>query len=713
MKNRLGMLFLAGICSIAILLQGSIIAYGAGETKNAEKITYYSADQAQRGLWIFDPATRQGTLLAEAIDDNYQFSPDGHNLAFVVNNLDRGKSQSNTTSLWVRDLAGGSEYAIVSDFDTDANLDSTFQWLRTGELAVTQTSFGERRLRIFRPTGELLWEVPEKLKFLQQRNGHVLLQNTSNGTLFLFNLENQSLNPIPAQGYMASQDVSPSGNLFVYRTYKEIILYNPAKDQRTYVSGNQYDEVEFGWSPGERYLTYQTRQKTANGDLYHLTVYNIVKRTDVYDISSQHKILFAWSSDEKQLVMSVYHRDWGLTVWLPEQLSTLTVMNGLKNGPAPVYKDGTHEFIYNDFLGQNPAIYSYDVDRGLLNILHFGKGTIAWQKPAFVTACPIKEQNPVATNLYFAGTSTAERIQFLRALDPSKNDDSTMLKWAPGHRTLVYREDEKTLTLVDQDGKFQRIYSGTRISEPFWSNDGGYVTCTTKDEKKDLLLYNVFKAQAFTFPLENDKLQPVQWAAGYCWFYDGRLTRYSPLTNNWETIADWKMSWWNKPVMEPAHNQINSILEIGANLWLMNAEGHFTVITRLNEPGTTGWETQSYNLPRWSPDDQKILYERRLTRLNNGKREEKTQIWLMDKNGKNHKYLTDGTSPQWVDDQRLTFIKDGHIHFANLVTGQIIRLDTPDLTELSCLPSYDSALFAVVAKDKNEKPGLYFYELKY
>lgn len=723
MKKRLGLLLLAGICFSAILLQSITMVYAGGETKTVERITYYSTEPSQRGLWVFDPATRQGTLLEEGIGDNYQFSPDGRYLAFVVNNLDRGKSQSNTTSLWVRDISDGTECALIADFDTDANLDSTYQWLPTGELAVTQvSSFGERGLKVYRPTGELIWQVPDKLKFLQQRNGHVLLQNISDGTLFLFNLDGQRLEPIRAQGYMAAEDVSPSGKMFVYRTYKEIILYNPAKDQRIFVSGNQYDDVEFAWSPGEHYLLYQVRQKTASGDLYHLTVYNIAKRTDAYSISSQRKILFSWSSDEKQLAMSVYHRDWGVSVWLPEEFSTLAVINGLKNGPAPVYKNGTHEFIYNDYLGQNPALYSYDVDRGLINILHIGKGTLVWQKPALVTACSIKEPRTKVSNLYLAGTSAAERIHFLRPLqlpaggnggETAQIDYSTILKWAPGHRTLLYKEDEKTLALIDQDGKLQRIYSGGQTSEPFWSNDGSYVASVIQNEKRDFLLYNVFKAQAFSYPLENDKFQPVQWTANRCWFYDGRLVNFSPLTNSWETVADWKMGWWNKPRMVGAHYGSEILLEIGANLWQMNSDGRFKVITRLNEPGTMGFDTQSYNSPRWSPDDQRILYERRLTQQENGKTGEKTEIWMMDKSGQNHRYLTDGNCPEWVDDQRLTFIKDGHIHFANLVTGQIIKLDTPDVTELACWPSYDGALFAVVAKDKNEKVGLYFYEVKY
>lgn len=85
----------------------------------------------------------------------------------------------------------------------------------------------------------------------------------------------------------------------------------------------------------------------------------------------------------------------------------------------------------------------------------------------------------------------------------------------------------------------------------------------------------------------------------------------------------------------------------------------------------------------------------------------------MDSTGREQRYLTDGINARWLDNQRFIYVHDGDLYVANLITWQIIRLQTNDLTELACLPSYDNVLFAVVAKDKNEKIGLYYYDLKY
>ena len=743
MRKGAFIFLLAGALAVLSLLQGPGIVYGLGEPlKAAEKITFFLADTNHHGLWGYDPVTRQEVALDATIDEKYQFSADGRYLAFLVNNFDR-VGQPTSSSLWVRDYAKGTEYAIDSDFDTNSNLVSTFVWLPDNALVTEKVAnSGQRYLKVYKPTGAVLWEMPEEHHFLHQNNGWALLKSESGNAYYLTNVLDGRNRPLGDLGTLTSPQLSTLGNYITYTTYREVIVYNIEKAEKMYVAEVQTNGIaiiDYSWSPRENYFVYQTVKKSGNDETYRLTVFNVAKKRKEYEINSSARIAYVWSTDEKQLALGVKSTGWNLHIWLPEVQNLYTVQSAMAVCPEFAYRAETHELFFTNYLGSNHALFLYDVDRSNLSLLISLKPGLILQKPAWGPLSEFADRG-AAVSLYLAGTGDVGKVNFIRSIEPPQTDSNplvgttsnltqaslpwdTILKWAPGHRTLLYREGSKALSLIDQEGKVKSFYIGEKISEPFWNSAGSYIAYTSGSEKNELLLYYFYKDEVYKFPLQNAQLEPVQWIGENIWLYNGKLIKYAPLIDSWELVADWKSYWWNIPRIEPAHRTQVSLAEIGANLWLIDKAYHLKVLTRLTDgassrdgvSGTNGllWKGQSNSHPCWSPDDERILFERRLAQSNGGTTAQKSEIWLMDSTGREQRYLTDGTNARWLDNQRFIYVHDGDLYVANLITWQIIRLQTSDLTELACLPSYDNVLFAVVAKDKNEKIGLYYYDLKY
>ncbi|AZR72414.1 hypothetical protein BBF96_02795 [Anoxybacter fermentans] len=703
------------ILEICIQIAQITFAYGTpvGFPENIDQITYFASDPIQPGLWSFNLITGEKKLIIKGISDNYKFSPDGRYLAFLVNNCDWGIGQSNTISLWVRDLAEGIEYVIQSIFDTENNLDTTFEWFANDKLAVIQrTDLKNSRIQIYKPNGKLIWISPENYQFLSFANQKVLLKDNLNENLVIYCLLTNTYKILPVKELLVNASLSIKTNYLCYQTFRKIILLNLNTLEKVYIDVGKQSEVQFDWSPDENYLIYQTLP--GSGELYQLKVFNVQTGIKEFEVNSEKQIYYSWSSDEKQVVISLYQNGWNLLVWFPDQYNLMVIQSGLVTQPIPVYRQGTHQFYYLTHVDYYPVVYSYDVDYNRLDVTLSGPEDAVWSRLNLIPVTFFKE-NEAYDLMYWAGWSEVAEIQYLRSLEIFSNEDYyTVLKWAPFHPTLVYKENDRNLIIIDETGKMKRIYTGTKISEPFWNDDGSYICFTDQEERKRLILYNIFKNQIDIYPLESDNLELIQWMNGQIWFYDGRIRGYYPLGDDWDNLQRWKDYWWPLPKIKKAHYLAKTLWQIGANLWFRTEDGEFKVITRLTEGPPQNWQVQWNGFAQWSPDDEKILYNRLLTRTTFYGQEKKREIWVMDKNGTNHRYLCEGAYSQWLDNYRFLFLKEGNLYLANLVTGQINGLDTPELEEIAFVPSCNGAsLVVVIARDEEGKLGLYLYKIKY
>lgn len=689
------------------------------EPNRAEKLTFFVADPLQYGLWAFDPLTNQRELVSQEITERYQISPDGRYIAFLANNLDRGKHQMNTVSLWVKDLPSGKERAMISDFDTDNNLDGEFAWLQTGELILEQvTPGGEKRITVMQPQGEIIWTNPEGYQYVCYNGLWVILNHRAEQKLYAYHLLSQRWQPLPADGVVLKASLSPDGSYLVYQTAKELMLLNLKTGENRYLD-QIHTSVEWHWSNQETYLAYQTQKVGSEGEYYQLTVFQPGKKKKKLEVTSSEPMAYSWSGDEKQLAFCQYRNGWNLMVWMAEQSNTLTIRTGLKERTRPMYRANTHEFVYLDRMDECPAIFSYHVDLSDLRLLQVGPAGGSWINLQW-TPLESRHQESGIT-LKFAGTGEVAHVTYLGPYQLEKGLDTDLnlpkavyssLKWAPNHRTLLYKSSEHGMTLFDARGGSRAVSFDVGVGELFWSPDGALIGAVSKKDQKELLMYSVFRQEMVRHPLPSGQLSMVQWMDQRVWLVEDRLMRYLPMSGEWDFDRGWKEYWWPLPRVERAHVQADSLWQFGANIWLHTRDSQFRVLTRLSESILADWRAEANEFPRWAPDDDRILYHKRLGRSIGGKAETKWQIWLTDRSGATHQYLCEGGYPQWVGNYQFVFLRDGDLWLANLVSGQLIHFTTPKVKELAFTVSYDQMTLAVVAKDQEEKIGVYFYELK-
>lgn len=709
---------------LAFFLWGAGQIYaGAGtaiEPNSAEKLTFFAADPFQYGLWAYDPMTNQRELVNEEITEHYQLSPNGRYLAFLANNLDRGRNLANTVSLWVKDLSAGTEMAIMSDFDTDNNLDGKFTWLQTGELLLEQlTHSGKRQISVVTPAGEIIWTSPEDYQYLCHKDTWVVLQNQREQTLYAYNLLSHQWQLLPTQDVILKASLSPDGAYLSYQTAKEIVLLNLQTGEKGYIDGGDLVGVEFGWSPYDRYLVYQSRKVGSEGEYYQLTALQVEKKIKELEVTSPEPIEYSWTWDAKQMAYSIYRSGWNIMVWMPEQSNTVSVQTGLKDRTVPLYRAKTHEFVYLDRIDGSPAIFSYQVDLNHLRLLQVGPTGGSWANLHWTPLEPRQKEGSMA--LKFAGMGEIAQMTYLRAFQLEKGVSSDadlakaaygVMKWAPNHRTLLYQNSEHGMTLFDAKGESLTVTFDSKVGELFWNPDGALIGGLSLGERNEFVAYSVFQQEVVRYPLPAGKPGMVQWMDQRVWMVEDRLMRYYPMSGEWDFDKGWKEYWWPLPRVEHAHYLSDSVWQIGANCWLHTQDGRFRVLTRLSESILTDWREEANEYPRFAPDDQRILYHKRLVKRTNGKVETKWQIWLTTRSGAGHQYLCDGGYPQWLGNYQFLFLRSGDLWLANLVTGQLVQLSTPKLQELAFMVSYDNALLAVVARDREEKVGLYLYEVK-
>lgn len=685
-----------------------------------EKLTFFAGDPLQYGLWAYDPATNQRELVSAEITEHYQISPDGRYLAFLANNLDRGKNLSNTLSLWVRDFRTKKEVAVMSDFDTDNNLDGEFIWTENGELILEQRTLdGEKRLTVFKPDGELIWVSPEEYRYICHNRLMIILQNRLEKSLVAFHLRNRQWQPLPRPETMLNPSLSSTGTYIGYRISGGIEVLNLLTGETQTVDTGEMADIKLGWSPDDRYLVYQSSNKE-NSELFRLTAVRLETGARELEVTSLQEIAYSWSGDSRQMVFTTYRNNWNIMIWLPEQANTISIHTGLKDRPRPQYRTDTHEFVYLDRIDESPVIFSYHVDLNSLRLLQIGPAGGSWTNLSWT---PLESQpGSPAFSLKYAGVGEFSNIAYLQSFQTGKRPVSDgdlqkaaymLLKWAPNHRTLLYRSSEQSLTLFDPRGEEKHVTLNTAIGEPFWSPDGALIGAVSETEQqRELVLYQIFRSEITRSILPAGKWKMVQWMNQRVWLMEDRLMRYFPMNGEWDYHPGWKDYWWPLPQAEQAHILADSLWQLGANIWLHTRDGRFRVLTRLSESGPGGWQAEANEFPRWSPNDDRILYHKRLVRRSGSRTETRWQVWLTDRTGATHQYLCDGSFAQWLGNYQFLFLQNGDLWLANLVTGQMVQLRTPELQELAFMVSYDNTMLAVAARDQAEKVGIYLYDLQ-
>ncbi|MCK4261096.1 MAG: hypothetical protein KAX49_19120 [Halanaerobiales bacterium] len=725
MKKSRFIFWLINICLLLNLVIWSGLALATEAfSDQTYQISYFASDPIQYGLMVFDPVTESRQLITNEIGEYYQFSLDGRYLAFLQNNYDQVQGHSNSLSLWVKDLQTGEERVIESDFDRQGNLDAIFDWLVTGELALIQSlDDNSRKVKIYTPDGNLSWTNLKEDQYISHNTKYILLLDSENAMMKMINVESHNYHVydrLSLDERFINASLSPNGNYFCYQSGEKIKMFHLKLEENDLthfieISLEGDRKLEFGWSPDEKYLIYQDQQELEDENSSQLNVIHIQTGVKIFTVNSKEKLNYSWSGDGKQLVYSQYWEGWNLAIWYPDQHNSVVVQSGLGTQPVPVYHPLTHTFIYQDVRNHWPRVYSYDVDQNVLSVIFKGPMWVVWSNINWVPVIPQKQFQPKNV-LYWAGWSEVNDIQYLFLLDQNSGKEyHSLLKWAPTHRTLLFKKDEQTVALIDESRNSHIVYSGSKIGEPFWNEDGSYISfvdlCADKGEK-ELILYHIFKKQTGKYLLEGERLEEIQWMNEKIWFFDGNVKSYGVMNNEWKIIDEWKDNWLSLPRVERSSQSDESLWQIGGNLWLRTGDEKYKVITRLSEHSADGWKMTWNGFGRWSVDDQKIIYNRHLSRKNLDGFEEKWEIGMVNKTDFTSQYLSDGKDPQWLDHFRFIFLKDGNLHLANLVTSQIIGFNTPILTELAFLISYDGTMIAVIAEDQEKRVGLYFYNIK-
>lgn len=685
-------------------------------------ISYYGSDLIEHGLWVYDLFTQEKYLLINNIGDQYRFSPNGRYLAFLANNQDQGKAKGNTVSLWVRDLTQGIEYAVESDFDTDSNLDAVFDWLQNGNLVVIQpTQSGDQKIKILSPTGELIWANPVGSQYICHNDQSVLLAQQSDQNLILHKLSLKIDQFIPVDHVVQKGSLSPNGTFLCYQNSQELILLHLEKGEKRSIEIGELSTVELHWSPDEAYLMYQLK-KNSPQKIYELTAFNLSTGSKEFAVSSKEKILYSWSEDEDQMAIGLFKDTWNLFVWFPNRRQTITIQHRMSQAPLPKYREGTHQFIYLNYVDGSPVVQNYDVDQNIFQVIHSGKEGALWSKLDWVSLNSVDTnlRNSQKNTMYWAGWSEPVEKIYISPITVLSSQKITSgqqiqryhqrLKWAPKERLLLLQEDNETYALIDELVEKKVIYQGNQFGEPFWSQDGSMIGFVHHNDVKELVFYNVFHDLTFSYPIAQ-KMRLVGWMENHFWFYDEQLTGYDHLVGRWKNFDEWKIS-WPEPKIIPAHYLPQVLWQLGNNVWLTKEESKFRVITRLSEYDPDGWQVKENHSACWSPNDEKIVYQRFLVRDYGGEApEEKWEIWMMDHEGQQNRYICDGMNPQWLSNHQIVFLKDGDLYSANLITGQIVGYNSPDLWEQAFMISYDGCIIAVVALDVEERAGVYFYRL--
>lgn len=159
---------------------------------------------------------------------------------------------------------------------------------------------------------------------------------------------------------------------------------------------------------------------------------------------------------------------------------------------------------------------------------------------------------------------------------------------------------------------------------------------------------------------------------------------------------------------------------IAHDIYIVRVDG--TNRTRLTD------EKNGYTSPKWSPNGKTILFERAvvtkkyyrdLSREEMGQMKNSTEIYVMDKDGKNPKNLTNNdvedSAPQWSKDGKTIYFMSTRNGSQNVYAmnedGTKVRKVADGKTVTNPFISPDEKYFAYT-KEVESKWGLYIYKIK-
>ncbi len=694
---------------LVIVVQGNCV--------QASQITYFATNPDEYGLWGYNPELDTKNWIAFDINPNYQFSSDHKYLAFLANNRDRGKDQTNSISLWVKDILTGRQTVIESEFTIEDNRNKSFVWFDSNDIATIKlNSEGKQRIRVYQADGDLIWDTGDLYEYLTHNGSKVIVRDLNYNFPMIYNVITRSLSPIEIQlESVISASLSPRGNYLCYQTLDQVILVNLHTTEKVYIDIDNYRDMKITWSPNETYLIYQSQKYSTEQGLHNLKIFNVETGIKEWELSSQRKIISSWASDERQMVFSIFQADWNIVVWSPDQYTHQVIQTGLQEQPIPVYKPESHQFAFVNYLDNRPVLVVYDMDKNRLTSLTTGLPGSGWLNLDWAAVEVGSIEFEWGTLNWSGWGEEPEAIlitplpEYVVTCDGADSADQ-YFKWSPVAGQLVYLEPDTGLYLVDSHGEIKQIYSGDQLSEPFWNPGGELIAFIDGAKDGKIIIYAFDREEYIAFPISTTSgFRLFQWMENKIWFYDGCVAEYSLMNSDWEYLSTWKDYWWPIPMVQHAHYLNESLWKIGDNIWHQSEKNGFRVITRLAEYHVDDWIIWQNGWPEWSPGDDQIVYNRHLTTSEGVNNTDKWEIWLMERVDFSEKYLCIGRYPQWLTYYQLLFLRDGDLYLANLITQQIIGFRT-DLEEQTFKISSDGSIIAVLAKDQTGSLGLYYYK---
>lgn len=243
--------------------------------------------------------------------------------------------------------------------------------------------------------------------------------------------------------------------------------------------------------------------------------------------------------------------------------------------------------------------------------------------------------NPDGTKLAFVGTECVgsaftPRVYIMdidgkNTVEIGIGDDAV---WSPDGTKIAYRKFMRHVTEIKRfDGKDWKKYMEIEGSALVWNPDNTRVAFVAKrDTDRSAEVYVMNLSTGATNRLTENELSDL----------------YPVWSPNGTKIAFVRSKEYGRE----------------ANVWLMDADGKNQ--TKLTENVKTGWWGMS---PAWNPSGTSIMFMREIEAKKEKRdprmRDDETEIWVMDTDGKNQKELAQGSAPVWSPDgTKITFVSE-------------------------------------------------------